>query len=285
MQLASNTVGISSLVFSSLAIVACVAAPLGCGAQASIAALSKKVPAPQAAISVPAVSSPPLDDPASADIVIGFMGGHIQPDNLIHLDALLVDQLRKNLGNRAVVKAYANRDSEAAHAAILHILDVNHDGTVSPDEARRARIVIYGHSWGASETVNLARTLSREGIPVMLTVQVDSVKKTGEQDDLIPPNVQQAVNVFQRAGLVHGTPVIRAENPKATIILGNFEVSYRTRHISCTQFPWFDRMLMRSHIEIESDPLIWQWVEALISSRIGVAPAVEPAFPVSLNTP
>ena len=284
MQFASDNVRISTLVFSSLAIVACVAAPLTSSAQAAIATLLKN-PAPQAAVAVSTISSPALDDPTGPGIVIGFMGGHIQPDNLIHRDALLVDQLRKNLGSRAVVKAYANRDSEAAHAAILHILDVNRDGTVSPDEAQHARIVIYGHSWGASEAVTLARTLSRNGIPVMLTIQVDSVKKTGEQDDLIPPNVRQAVNVFQRAGLVHGTPVIRAENPKVTTILGNFEVSYRKRQISCTQFPWYDRMLMRSHIEIESDPLIWQWVEALINSRIGAAPAVEPAFPLSLNTP
>lgn len=280
----AGSVRISSLVSSSLAIVACVAAPLACGAHAAAAAL-KKNPSPQTAASAPAVSSPALDDLTAPNIVIGFMGGHIQPDNLIHREALLVDQLRKEFGSRAMVKAYANRDGEAAHAAILRILDLNHDGTVSPDEARHARIVIYGHSWGASEAVTLARALSRDGIPVMLTVQVDSVKKPGEHDDIIPPNVRQAVNIFQRAGLVHGTPVIRAENPEATTILGNFQVSYGTRHISCAQFPWYDRVLMRSHIEIESDPLIWQWIEALISSRMGVATAVDPVFPLSMNTP
>jgi hypothetical protein len=44
-------------------------------------------------------------------------------------------------------------------------------------------------------------------------------------------------------------------------------------------------MLMRSHIEIESDPLIWQWIEALISSRMGIATAVDPPFPLSVGTP
>ena len=283
MQFASDSVRISSLVSSSLALAAYVAAPLACGAHVAVAASLKKNPSPQMAASAPAVSSPALDDPTGPNIVIGFMGGRIQPDNLVHREALLIDQLRKELGSRAVVKAYANRDGEAAHAAILHILDLNRDGTVSPDEARRARIVIYGHSWGASETVTLARALSRDGIPVLLTVQVDSVKKTGEEDDIIPPNVRQAVNIFQRAGLVHGRPVIRAENPKATTILGNFQVSYETRRISCAQFPWYDRMLMRPHIEIESDPLIWQWVEALIKSRMGVPTAPDPAFPLPMN--
>jgi hypothetical protein len=285
MQFASNTVRISSLVSSSLAIVACVAAPLACGTHAVAAALLKKNPSPQTAVSVPVVSHPVLDEPTTPNIVIGFMGGRVQPDNLIHRDALLIDHLRKEFGSRGTVKAYANRDGKAAHAAILHILDMNRDGTVSPDEARHAHIVIFGHSWGASETVTLARALSLDGIPVMLTVQVDSVRKSGERDDVIPHNVRQAANIFQRAGLVHGRPVIRAENPEVTTILGNFEVSYGTRHISCTQFPWYDRMLMRSHIEIESDPLIWQWIETLISSRMGVTTAVDPAFPLSVGTP
>jgi hypothetical protein len=284
MQFASKTVRISLLSSSSLAIVACVAAPLSCATHAA-ATLLKKNPSPQTAVSVPAVSSSAPDDPTAPNIVIGFMGGRVQPDNLIHRDALLIDQLRKQFGSRAIVKAYANRDGEAAHAAILQILDMNRDGTVSPDEARHARIAIYGHSWGASEAIALARALSRDGIPVMLTVQVDSVRKSGERDDVIPPNVRQAVNIFQPSGLVHGRPVIRAENPKVTTILGNFQVSYGTRHISCTQFPWYDRMLMRSHIEIESDPLIWQWIEALISSRMGIATAVDPPFPLSVGTP
>ena len=42
------------------------------------------------------------------------------------------------------------------------------------------------------ETVTLARALGKEGIPVLLTVQVDSVAKSGEDDGLIPANVAQA---------------------------------------------------------------------------------------------
>jgi hypothetical protein len=58
-----------------------------------------------------------------------------------------------------------------------------------------ARIAIYGHSWGASETVTLARELERDGIPVVLTIQVDSVPKPGQNDIWIPGNVSQAPGI------------------------------------------------------------------------------------------
>jgi len=37
----------------------------------------------------------------------------------------------------------------------------NHDGTLSTDEKQSARIILYGHSWGASETLDLARKLKK----------------------------------------------------------------------------------------------------------------------------
>jgi hypothetical protein len=279
MQFASSNISTTPQVSSALVRMVYVAL-LAASLQAIGAEPQKKAATLQNNDSVPALA---IDDTTTPNIVIGFMGGRVQPDNMIHRDAALIDQLQHKLGSHAIVKGYANRDGEAAHAAILHILDRNRDGTVSPDEAGHARIIIYGHSWGASETITLARTLSRDGIPVLLTVQVDSVKKPGEQDDVIPPNVLQAVNVFQRAGLVHGRPAIRAENPEATTILGNFQVSYETRHISCAQYPWYDKMLMHSHLEIESDPLIWDWVEALISSKVVDVPSASPPFPISAD--
>ena len=54
------------------------------------------------------------------------------------------------------------------------------------------RIVIFGMSWGASEAVTLARQLEADDIPVLLTVQVDSIAKIGEDDELIPANVSEA---------------------------------------------------------------------------------------------
>jgi len=85
------------------------------------------------------------------------------------------------------VEAFENRHREKAYQEIRRRLDRNHDGTLSTEEKRNARIVIFGHSWGASETVTLARKLERDGIPVLLTIQVDSVSKIGQNDTVIPP--------------------------------------------------------------------------------------------------
>ena len=49
--------------------------------------------------------------------------------------------------------------------------------------------MIYGHSRGASKTVDLADQLAALDVPVLLTIHVDSVQKVGENDGLIPANV------------------------------------------------------------------------------------------------
>ena len=148
------------------------------------------------------------------------------------------------------------------------MLDVNADGELSSAEKTEARIEIYGHSWGASETVTLARALGKEGIPVLLTVQVDSVAKSGEDDGLIPANVGQAINFYQSDGLLHGRSLIRAYDPSRTRILGNFQFDYKTNKVDCSAYPWYARLFMKPHIEIESDPKVWRQVESLIRSKL-----------------
>jgi hypothetical protein len=44
---------------------------------------------------------------------------------------------------------------------VLQWLGTNGDGALSADEKRQARIIIYGHSRGASETIALARELGQ----------------------------------------------------------------------------------------------------------------------------
>jgi pimeloyl-ACP methyl ester carboxylesterase len=39
------------------------------------------------------------------------------------------------------------------------------------------RVILFGHSWGTSAVVYLARELEQDRVPVALTIQVDSVRK------------------------------------------------------------------------------------------------------------
>jgi hypothetical protein len=201
-------------------------------------------------------------------IVIGFMGGNVSAGNLVHREALVARELQQRfpLGLHAAV--FANSDWKDALRTVLQLLDTSGKGRPSENEKDAARIVIYGHSWGASETVTLARRLDQLGIPVLLTIQVDSVEKLNENDGSIPPNVREAVNFYQSEGLLHGRSSIAAMDPKQTTILGNYESSYRGHPVSCAGYPWFARAFMKPHIEIENDPAVWSRVEALIQTKV-----------------
>jgi hypothetical protein len=208
-----------------------------------------------------------VDDGPSPIVVVGFVGGFVNHDATVHTVVQLADHLRHQFPSGVSVGIFENRHREEALARILHLLDVNHDGTISPDEKRNARIILYGHSWGASETVTLARQLQKENIPVRLTVQVDSVSKVSENDRVIPANVAEAANFYQLNGFVHGHE-ISAADPAHTHILGNFRFDYRANQISCPQYPWYDRIFLKSHTEIECDPKVWNQVESLIKSKL-----------------
>src|SRR5215468_3087108 len=134
------------------------------------------------------------------------------------------------------------------------------------------RASLSGMSWGGSETVVLARELKQERIPVLLTVQVDSVAKMGQSDDVIPSNVSEAANFYQTDGLLHGQREIRAEDASHTRILGNFHYEYKAKSLNCGEYPWYDRLFTKYHTEIECDPEVWNRVETLIRAKL---PAME----------
>jgi len=201
-------------------------------------------------------------------IVIGFVGGFVRHDDPVHSGVQLAAHLRQDYPSGVYVNTFENHQGDQVHRQVLQLLDTNHDGALSPDEKRNARVVIYGHSWGASETVALANQLNRDGVPVLLTIQVDSVAKSGEDDSVIPANVAQAINFYQSDGLLHGRPAIRAADPQSTQILGNFRQDYAAKPIRCDAYPWWDRIFMKSHIEIECDPRVWNQVESLIRSKL-----------------
>jgi hypothetical protein len=206
--------------------------------------------------------------PAPQIIVIGFVGGFVRRDDPVHSGVQLAALLRQDYPSGVYVNTFENRQGDLAHRQVLQLLDTNHDGALSADEKRNARVVIYGHSWGASETVALANQLNRDGVPVLLTIQVDSVAKSGEDDSVIPANVAQAINFYQSDGLLRGRPAIRAADPERTRILGNFRQDYAAKPIRCDAYPWWDRIFMKSHIEIECDPRVWKQVELLIRSKL-----------------
>ena len=204
---------------------------------------------------------------AAPAIVIGFVGGMVKHDDMVHSVVQVAAELRQHYPG-VQVEVFENRRREEALAEIIRLLNHNGNGKLSADEKKNDRIILYGHSWGASAAITLARELDRDGIPVLLTVQVDSVPRAGENDRVIPANVAEAANFYELNGFLHGEPQIRPADPKRTHILGDFQFDYKGNPIDCKHYPWYDRLLMRPHIEIECDPKVWTQVESLIESKL-----------------
>lgn len=205
-------------------------------------------------------------------IVIGFVGGFVGRNNAVHSPVQLGQRLKKEYPAGVYVEVFENRRREEAHRRILSILRGGKDDPLTGDEKKNAKIIIYGMSWGGSEAVGLARELNAEKIPVLLTIQVDSVAKFGQNDEVIPVNVAEAANFYQHDGLLHGRSEIRAADAKQTRILGNFRYEYKTKSVNCEKYPWWDRVFTKYHTEIECDPEVWGRVETMIRAKL---PAVE----------
>jgi hypothetical protein len=85
--------------------------------------------------------------PSPQVIVIGFVGGYVHHDDLVHSSVQLAARLRQDYPSGVYINTFENHQGVQAHREVLHLLDSDHDGALSADEKLNARVVIYGHSW------------------------------------------------------------------------------------------------------------------------------------------
>lgn len=220
-------------------------------------------------------------------IIIGFVGGFVRSHDMKHPEVQFAAHLREAYPPEVHAEVFSNHDGKYALHRVLQLLSEDGHGVPTSLEKEKARIIIYGHSWGASQAVTLARDLGRLDIPVSLTILLDSVHKPGHDDAVIPPNVRNFVNFYQTRGLIHGRSRIRASDPKRTNMIGNFRMAYDDRHIDCDNYPWIARHLNKPHHEIENDPLVWAQVASMIDSELfkgnAVVEASLPSTPLVLK--
>jgi hypothetical protein len=211
-------------------------------------------------------------------IVIGFVGGFVDRDDPDHPEVQFSAWLRERYPSTVRTAVFTNREQKKALRQILDWLAADGSGEPTEVEKRDAAIIIYGHSWGASQTVELARLLGRRDIPVLLTIQVDSIEKAGHDDSRIPRGVRKAINFFQTRGFVQGRRAIRAEDPERTTILGNIELSYQGSQVKSDHCSWFARTFSRTHCQIENDTRVWDQITSLVESELAGALATGAAF-------
>ncbi len=205
-------------------------------------------------------------------ILVGFVGGFVRHTNPHHGPVVVAERMRQFAPKGAHIDVYENRHRKAAYRNVLRLLDSDGDGVLSAVEKAHARIILFGQSWGASAAVLLARDLDRVGVPVMLTVQVDSVPKPWQKDIVIPENVTAAANFYQPHGLLHGPPQIRAADGTRTQILGNYRFDYKQAPVKCEGMSWIDRAFTPDHMQSECDPHLWTQVETLMRQRLEPEP-------------
>ncbi len=191
---------------------------------------------------------------AESAIVIGFLGAFERWDDEHRgVRRVALDLRARNLPG-VFVETFGNHHRRAAMRLLRRKLDANGAST---------RVILYGQSWGGAAVVKTARELERWGVPVLLTVQVDSV---GTGDAMLPANVQAAVNLYQHDPFtIQGRSEIRAADPSRTQILGNFQYTYP---IQAVEGSWARRHLGGSHTKMELDPAVWARVEHLMLDAI-----------------
>ncbi|MGH9862750.1 MAG: hypothetical protein ACRD35_04930 [Candidatus Acidiferrales bacterium] len=209
----------------------------------------------------------PTPLPPGHTLVLGFLGGRQPWNNSREGTRRLALRLRARNLRGVHVETLANRKRKLALELIQKAFDSNGDGRLEVSERRAVRLVVYGQSFGGAAVVKLARELEKLDIPVLLTVQVDSI---GRGDALIPPNVRRAANLYQRDGLlIRGEPEIRAENSEGTQILGNFSFSYKSKKVDMSGVAWHKKIFRGAHAKMDRDPEVWEKVEELVLAELG----------------
>ena len=198
-------------------------------------------------------------------IIVCFLGGFVKPDDIKHPEVWFANYLRDRYGPAVRVWVFGNREEEKAIRDTMRVVEPNQRKI-----AHQPAIILYGHSWGGSQVLTFARDLERKGVPILLTIQIDSVRKLGQDGHRVPGNVAKAVNFYQTSGLTPGETHIVPAEPSRTTILGNFRMSYDHRRINCDNYKWLSRVFNKPHHQIENDPRIWDRIAKLINSELTV---------------
>jgi hypothetical protein len=201
-------------------------------------------------------------------LILGFLGGLERWDDEsrgVRKLAMKIDALK--LSN-VHIETLENRKRDLAIRFIRNTFDRDQNGFLDDRERDSIRLILYGHSLGGAAVVETSRELKRMGVPILLTVQIDSVDLVYD-DRLIPSNVKRAANLFQDDGwILRGEDKIEPENPDKTRIIANIRFDYRKKHIDMSSLSWERKLFSLPHTKMDADPEVWATVEQMILSEI-----------------
>ncbi len=202
--------------------------------------------------------------PENSCLIVGFLGGRDAWDDETKGVRQLALRLRSTEHKR-FAETFENRRRDVAVDFVVQALDRDGNGTVNDGEWSEVTTVVYGQSFGGAAVVKFARQLDALRIPIVLTVQIDSV---GRSDGTIPANVRYAANLYQDNGwFIAGENPIVAADPSRTVILGNWKFDYDQppgAEISVGDLPFYKTAFRVAHSKMDRDPRVWDLAEKLV---------------------
>jgi pimeloyl-ACP methyl ester carboxylesterase len=208
----------------------------------------------------------PLPVKPGETLVLGIVGGWERWDNPGRCIRRTAISIKRRELKGVWVETVENHKIELAERLVREAVDFNRDGTLGEEEAKQARVVLFGQSLGGRAALRLARTLNGWGVTFRLVAVVDGY---GKDEYTVPPNVLAAANWFQRDHLfIKGAPLLRAEDPARTRILFNRKVSYKGRggEFEIDEQSRSQTFFMGAHLTMEFDMPLWREVEEMVTS-------------------
>lgn len=206
----------------------------------------------------------PLPVRPGETLVLGIVGGWERWDNPGRCIRRTAIAIKRRELKGVWVETVENHSLELAERLIREAFDFDRDGKLGVDEAKAARVVLFGQSLGGRAALRFARTLNGWGTTVRLVAIVDAY---GKDPYTVPPNVLAAANWFQRDHLfIKGAPELRAEDPSRTHILFNRKVSYKDRRggIEIDEQSRLQTFFIDEHLLMEFDMPLWREVEEMV---------------------
>jgi hypothetical protein len=224
----------------------------------------------------------PTPLPAGETLIIGFLGGWEKWDDPKRGVRKFASRLREKNLPGVHVETVENHRRYLAIQLVKKALDRNADGTLDDAERSSASIILFGQSFGGAAVNKASRELAALGVPVRLSVQVDSV---GRGDGEVPANVRRAVNFYQRNDIffIRGERDFRAADPARTEILGNFQWNYRGKRVDMRDAHWYQKIFKQAHVRMEQDPELWAVVEKYILEELTRLPQPHSASAAALT--
>jgi hypothetical protein len=201
-------------------------------------------------------------------LILGFLGGFERWDDEARGVRKLAIKIEAMKLPNVHIETLENRKRELAIRFIQKTFDRDQDGFLSDWERDSVRLILYGHSLGGAAVVEISQELKKMDIPILLTIQIDSVGLVYD-DHIIPSNVKHAGNLFQNDGwILQGEDEIEPENPDKTKIIANIRFDYRDKKVDMSSLSWERRIFSIPHVKMDADPEVWATVEQMILSEI-----------------